>query len=255
MECLYESEHIRAVTGRAIRPGGLALTELAQRFCRLPVGARVLDVGCGVGATVEFLRQEHHHAAFGVDMSPFLLRMGITENPRLALLQGTGETLPFPDRCFSALFCECVLSLLPDPVSALKEFSRVLKPSGYLILCDVYTRIPDPPPCFQRLPVHCCIKGAAGRKQILAMVERIGFTVVTWEDHTDLLKQLAAQLIFRFGSLSAFWAAVFSREDPELIQETVKSGRPGYYLLIARREGNAHGRCDDPHTANGPQGL
>jgi arsenite methyltransferase len=241
MECLYEAKEMRAVTGPAIRPGGLILTERALTFCRLPAGARVLDVGCGVGATVEFLCQERAYAAFGVDTSSLLIKEGIERQPALGLFRGTAENLPFPDRCFSALFCECVLSLLHDPVDALKECARVLTPGGFFILSDIYARMPDEASSLMHMPIRCCIKGAVGRREIVAMVEGSGLMALIWEDHSALLKQLAGQLIFSFGSLNAFWAATCRGEDPEAIRETVRRARPGYYLLIARRKGNDDG--------------
>lgn len=233
---LYESLEMRAVTGPAIRPGGLTLTERALDLCSIPDGAKALDVGCGVGATVEFLSQERHHAAVGVDMSSLLLKEGIERRPDLGLLQGTAENLPFSSGSFSALFCECVLSLLPDPASVLKEFARVLNPEGFLILSDVYARMPDEASSLPHLPVRCCIKGAVGMGQITAWVEESGLTIVTWEDHSALLKQLAAQLIFSFGSLNAFWATACSEGLPDAIEATVRRARPGYYLLIAQRK-------------------
>jgi ubiquinone/menaquinone biosynthesis C-methylase UbiE len=210
-------------------------------LCGLPQGAKVLDVGCGVGATVEFLCRERHQAAVGVDTSFLLLREAIERTPKLGLLQGTADNLPFRDGFFSALFSECILSLLPDPASALKEFARVLSREGFLILSDVYARVPEGATLLPDLPVQCCIKGAVGMRQIMAWVEESGLTVVTWEEHSDLLKQLAAQIIFRFGSLSAFWTITCSDGRPDRIQETVKRARPGYYLLIARRKERAHG--------------
>jgi ubiquinone/menaquinone biosynthesis C-methylase UbiE len=233
---LYESREMRAVTGPAIRPGGLTLTDRALALCSIPDGAKVLDVGCGVGATVEFLCRERHHAAFGVDRSSLLLKEGIERRPNLGILKGTAESLPFRSGSFSALFCECVLSLLPDPSLVLKEFVRVLNPEGFLILSDVYARIPDEASSLPHLPVRCCIKGAVGMKQIIAWVEESGLTIVTWEDHSALLKQLAAQLIFSFGSLNAFWATACSEGLPDAIEATVRRARPGYYLLIAHRK-------------------
>jgi arsenite methyltransferase len=227
---------MRDVTGPAIRPGGLALTRRALALCGLPRGARVLDVGCGVGTTVEFLSQERRLWAFGVDPSSLLLKEGIERRPDLRLLQGRAENLPFREKSFSGLLCECVLSLLHDPASALKEFARALKPGGFLILSDVYAQVPDQASSLQHLPVHCCIKGAVGRAQIVAMVEEGGFEVLLWEDHTASLKQLAAQLIFSFGSLNAFWASTCSEGYPDTIETTVKRARPGYYLLIAQRK-------------------
>jgi arsenite methyltransferase len=238
---LYESMEMRAVTGPTIRPGGLTLTERSLAFCRLPEGARVIDVGCGVGATVEFLCREHHCAAFGVDTSSLLLKEGMERSPTLPLLQGSADSLPFRDGSFNALFCECVLSLLPDPASALKEFARVLSPEGFFILSDVYARMPDEASSLPHLPVRCCIKGAVGMRQIISWVEESGLTAVIWEDHSALLKQLAAQLVFACGSLNAFWATTCSGGLPGAIQETVQRARPGYYLLIAQRKERDHG--------------
>ena len=233
---LYESREMRAVTGPAIRPGGLTLTERALDLCSIPDGAKVLDVGCGVGATVEFLSRERHHAAVGVDTSSLLLREGIERRPNLGLLQGTAENLPFNSGAFSALFCECVLSLLPDPSLVLKEFVRVLNPKGFLILSDVYARMPDEASSLPHLPVRCCIKGAVGMRQIIAWVEESGLSLVLWEDHSPMLKQLAAQLVFSYGSLNAFWATTCSGGLPEAISESVERARPGYYLMIAQRK-------------------
>jgi ubiquinone/menaquinone biosynthesis C-methylase UbiE len=189
-----------------------------------------------VGATVDFLCRERRHAAFGIDASSLLLREGIERSPDLPLLQGTAEGLPFREGSFSALFCECVLSLLQDPASALKEFARVLSPKGFLILSDVYARMPDEASVLAHLPVHCCIKGAVGMRQITAWVEESGFEAPTWEDHSTLLKQLAAQLIFSFGSLNAFWATTCSEALPDEIGASIRRASPGYYLLIAQRK-------------------
>ena len=53
---LYEQSPILEVAGEAMRPGGLMLTDRALEFCALPIGSRVLDVGCGPAASIEHLR-------------------------------------------------------------------------------------------------------------------------------------------------------------------------------------------------------
>lgn len=71
--CVYEQPAIREITGDAIHPGGLALTDATLHRCDLPANARILDVGCGVGATVEHLRETRQCQAVGIDPSEVLL--------------------------------------------------------------------------------------------------------------------------------------------------------------------------------------
>jgi SAM-dependent methyltransferase len=42
--------------------------------------------------------------------------------------------IPEPDRSFDAIMCTEVLEHIPDPLAALREFSRLTRPNGYLVL-------------------------------------------------------------------------------------------------------------------------
>ena len=130
---LYETEALRGVTGSAIRPGGLALTQKAADWCAFAPGARILDVGCGLGETVAYLSRVHHLRAVGLDASSLLLGEGRFADPDRPLIRGQAQTLPFADRVFQGLFCECVLSLVADPGAVLAEFHRVLAKDGLLV--------------------------------------------------------------------------------------------------------------------------
>ena len=237
----YESPRMRSVTGPAIRPGGLELTERAMSFCRFTPEARVLDVGCGLGTTVDYLVKKHHLKAFGLDQSAPLLREGKEKGPKLGLIRGEAEKLPLPSQCLAGLLCECVLSLVDSPTRMLRECRRVLEPGGYLILGDIYARNPTNALGLGHLHTHCCIKGAMGRDQVEKSVQSSGFSILIWEDHSIFLKRLAAQLVFEYGSMAAFWATTYPGNDPAEIRPTVRQARPGYYLMVARREGENDG--------------
>lgn len=231
---LYESEVLRSVTGPAIRPGGLTLTSKAVQRCRFPAGARVLDIGCGVGASVEYLREMHGLKAVGLDMSRVLLEAAICCNDAFPLVQARAQQLPLADQSLSGVFCECVLSLCDEPMSVLEEARRVMVPGGYLVITDVYAR--SAPEALAQHPwrVNCCLSGAVSQAQIQRRVEAAGFSLFLWEDHTALLKRLAAQLVFAFGSMDAFWSTMGGRCDASADPCAVNHGRPGYYLLVAR---------------------
>jgi SAM-dependent methyltransferase len=237
MTYLYETEALQAVAGRTLRPGGLALTERAMDFCRLPAGALVMDVGCGRGATVDWLRQNHGLRAVGLDLSWKLLVQG-RRTSAAPLVIGRAEALPVCAGNLAAVFSECVLSVLTDPVLALAEWSRVLAPGGYLILSDLYDRTDWSQN--ENLTPHSCLQGAIGRATLFEHLAAADLAVLLFEDHTPLLRQLAAQLAWTHGSLARFWEmtgmAALSCADSKVSRRA-----PGYCLMVARKGGAGRG--------------
>ena len=99
------------VMGDTWRPGGLELTDRAIRYCDFPAQARIVDVGCGRGATVDHLRGRHGFQAWGVD-----IRMeALARTPPGFQIQAKADALPLVAGSLDGLFCECVVSLLASP--------------------------------------------------------------------------------------------------------------------------------------------
>jgi SAM-dependent methyltransferase len=231
----YESAAVRAVTGPTIRPGDFELTRLAARYCRLTAGDRVLDVGCGAGATAGFLNREFQTVAVGVDRSPMLLAEARQCDPDLLVIRGDGAALPVRTERVAAVFCECVLSLLPDPVQALNEFYRVLRPGGHVVVADLYRRAAGTMDTGETATGRGCLRGAVSRELLARRMSEAGFDICLWEDHSDLLKVLAARLVWAGVSLEAF------RETAGCRAAEREPLRPGYYLLVAVKGDQPHG--------------
>jgi len=209
---------LRGACGPALRPGGTCLTERAVELCRFPAGARLLDVGCGSGVSVEHLRRTHGFSASGIDISTSLISEGLQRNPALPLAQATAEALPCGDESLDGIFCECVLSLLDDPLKALREFYRTLKKGGWLVLSDLYRHrmlSDDEQTCETN-------GGIASSKEVQGWLSSCGFSgLILWEDHTRALQEMAAQLMLTYGSLECLAG----------LCDSVKC-KPGYYLLV-----------------------
>jgi arsenite methyltransferase len=217
-----------------MRPGGLELTDRALACCALPPGARVLDVGCGSGATVEFLASRGLCTA-GLDLSVQALHSGTAHTAALPLAQAAGERLPVGAGVLDAVFAECSLSVMADGDAALAEFRRVLQPGGLLVLSDLYVRDSDGGTAPSNLRAGICLRGAQSQAQLAARLRAHGFEVLLWEDHSEALKQFAVQWILAHGSLGEFWRPAGAACDGGEWRETLRASPPGYYLLVARK--------------------
>ncbi len=190
----------------------------------------MLDVGCGAGATVQYL-QHCGYCAGGVDLSAVLLQSGRQKSLDLPFLQADGACLPLADGQMDVVLAECSLSVLKDTEAALAEFYRLLRRGGYLVVSDIYARNPAGLSALHALPVASCLSGALNQPDLTAQLAGHGFELMSWEDHSEVLRHLAGQLVLAgFSSLDALDA-----------QLAIAKARPGYFLLIARKGRLVHG--------------
>ncbi|MGO8909004.1 MAG: class I SAM-dependent methyltransferase [Bradyrhizobium sp.] len=96
----------------------------------VPAGSRVLDVACGSGANIPWLREGREY--FGVDISSTGLRRA--ENAGVPLACADADALPFADGTFDAVIATNVLEHSTDPVRTLGEMRRVVRPGGRVVL-------------------------------------------------------------------------------------------------------------------------
>lgn len=189
---LYAQPGFRQVAGAAWRPGGLFVTRRGLALCAFPTGARLLDIGCGAGATLRLLRALGHRAV-GCDRQPDAAAAG------LPLLCCTALALPLRSGVLDGLLCECVLSLLPDSATALREMARVLRPAGRLLLSDLFLAEDTPSP----LPDPAspsCLRGARPLPDLLRLFRQAGLRLLHNEDHSADLHALAARLLWNGGT-------------------------------------------------------
>lgn len=94
----------------------------------------LLDLGTGTGHWLS-LGTEAGYTVFGLDRSMEMLRVAVPRaGGQVCLIQGDGLCLPFPDACFDSVFSVTTLEFISDPIRALDEMNRCLKPGGTLVL-------------------------------------------------------------------------------------------------------------------------
>jgi ubiquinone/menaquinone biosynthesis C-methylase UbiE len=110
---------------------------LMLEMVALQDGERVLDVACGTGL-VSFRAAQavgSGGAVVGTDLSGEMVetaRRGaaLRALANVSFERADAEALPLPDATFNAAVCGLGLMYVPDPVKALSEMRRVLRPGG-----------------------------------------------------------------------------------------------------------------------------
>ena len=107
---------------------------------RLQPGQRILEVGIGTGLTLPMYPAGCR--VTGLDLSVPMLAQAqeriakMDGGPRVSLLRGDAERLPFASNSFDVVYAPYVMSVVGDPVRAARELRRVCAPSGRIILLN-----------------------------------------------------------------------------------------------------------------------
>jgi ubiquinone/menaquinone biosynthesis C-methylase UbiE len=107
---------------------------------------RVVEIGAGTGVNLDLYGDGIEDLTL-VEPDP---HMGAKLRGRLAdhsgparLVTAPAEAIPFPDDTFDTAVATLVLCTVPDPVAAIAELGRVLKPGGRLLFIE-HVRAEDP---------------------------------------------------------------------------------------------------------------
>lgn len=114
---------------------------LRQREKVVPLAhGRVLEIGIGSGLNLPFYDKTKVTKLWGLDPSPDMTRIAAraarATGIEVEFIELPGEEIPLEDDCVDAVLMTYTLCTIPEPVEALRQMARVLKPGGDLIFCE-----------------------------------------------------------------------------------------------------------------------
>lgn len=120
-----------------------------ERFVQqlaLSPGSKLLDVACGAGGPALRIAEKAGCSVVGIDIHEQAISaakslassLGLARLAQFCLVNAS-EKLPFGDCEFDAITCIDAINHLPDRLSVVKDWARVLKPGGRLLFTDPTT--------------------------------------------------------------------------------------------------------------------
>lgn len=106
---------------------------------------RVLDIACGTGIVARTVAARLAGTAriTGIDVNADMLDIACRTAPGIDWRLADATCTGLPDTSFDVVLCQQGLQFLPDPLAALRDWHRVLSPSGRLVVSTWHN--PDNP--------------------------------------------------------------------------------------------------------------
>jgi ubiquinone/menaquinone biosynthesis C-methylase UbiE len=121
--------------------------KLAERITALlPNGGDVLEVAPGPGFLAVELARSGKVRVTGLDISKTFVEIARTNAKEAGVTvdfnQGNASQMPFADSSFDLIVCRAAFKNFSQPIEALREMHRVLRPGGTSLIIDLRRDVP-----------------------------------------------------------------------------------------------------------------
>lgn len=236
-----------------LHPGGFELTDELVRLSQFKKDDRILDLGCGDGSVMKYLREKNGFEMTGCDRSKKMLDMARSEG--LEVIETDGLEIDLPSLSLDGVIAECSLSLMDRHGELLHEVFCLLKKGARLAVADLYDRMPDPLQVEKNrvealkylntrreegkcgdvsAPSPVRLNGLFIADELIRMLEDTGFTVLRFVDRTKDLMDFGAQILMNYGSFAKYAESL--PDGAECFCKSVPGKNAGYFLLVAEKD-------------------
>lgn len=231
-----------------LHTGGLPATLTLLDQLDIPAGARVLDVGCGIGGPARHIAARTGADVTGIDLTPDFIATGraLTAwcglSDRVTLVEGNALAMPFPDGSFDVATQLHVGMNIPDKVGLAAELARVLRPGGILAVYDMMQVAPGELNFPLPWASHPGISAVATPAEYRAALTGAGFAITgetsRREGALDWFAEVAAKTAAAGGPPPLGVHLVMGPEAPVMVANLIAAMRAGIFApveILARK--------------------
>jgi len=108
---------------------------------KIPLNGKVLEIAPGPGYFCIELAKLGNHQITGLDISKSFVEIARKNAAEAGLKidfrEGNASAMPFPENTFDFTFCQAAFKNFSEPVKAIAEMYRVLRPGGLSVIADL----------------------------------------------------------------------------------------------------------------------
>lgn len=95
---------------------------------------QIIEIGCGTGAILNDFTTYQEKKIYGLDISEKFIRIARNNNQNSYFTVGDANILPLKDNYFDVALCHFFLLWVGDPISVLREITRIVRKNGFLLI-------------------------------------------------------------------------------------------------------------------------
>jgi len=180
------------------------LIEIAVQGCNLCKDSLVIDIGCGIGGSSRWLARRYgsrvlgiSNSRVGIDIANTLQAKEASQYQQLVnFFRSDILSNKLPTASFDVVWCMEMAHLFSDKMMLVQEISRILKPGGRLMLCDLvlgkrYPQQHDPILLRRLIRVRKAFGPVIPEKasRYFEIIQECGFSDITQIDLSDAVRQ------------------------------------------------------------------
>lgn len=206
---------------------------------------KVLDAGCGVGGSSIWIAKNIGAHVNGITISPVQVKKANKYKKREGVADlcdfyvGDFNHTGFPDQSFDVVWGIEAFCYALDKEALMKEFYRILKPGGRVIMSDwfaIKTKFtPEEQPIYDEFIYGFAVPSLETPESMEKILKKVGFKDVVHEDHGKDLKQN-----FEFGIPRTKRLTPFAKILPKLFPK-LNDVTSNYYGILAADEAYRRG--------------
>jgi len=186
-----------------ISTGGIDSTRVIFNENPLIDGARVLDVGCGIGGPAKFLNDTFNATVLGVDLSSNCVSIANKRNVSTSMnfIVADAVTYPFEDNHFDLVYSRDVILHIASKDILFDRLLKATKPGGKLVMT-----------------VYCCGPQENWDEEFESYVAQRGYHLLTVEQYKGILEQ-AGWIVDRAEDKTAWFQEILQAEKARAIAQ------------------------------------